>query len=45
MLYFVIDKNNIIVNIITWDGVSKYNPGKGFKIVDFIKGKTIGDKI
>lgn len=31
--YAVVDEDNNVVNVIAWDGVTEYNPGKGLTLV------------
>lgn len=33
MRYAIVDENNIVINVIKWDGVSEYNPGEGKTVV------------
>ena len=28
-------ENNLVVNNITWDGISEYNPGHGISVIEF----------
>ena len=46
MRYAVVDRNGIVSSIIIWDGVSKYDPGKGYVLIkdnDF--KQVIGEKL
>lgn len=31
--YAVLDLQNVVVNMVMWDGVSLYNPGEGLRLV------------
>lgn len=40
--YAVIDQNNVLTNVVAWDGVSLYNPGDGLTLVPINEGASYG---
>lgn len=39
--YAVLDENNVVVNVIVWDGVTPYDPGPGLTL-QFVPAVDIG---
>lgn len=33
MVYAIVDDENLIQNIILWDGISKFDPGSGLTLI------------
>jgi hypothetical protein len=36
--YAIVDSNNIVVNVIVWDGVTPYNPGPNMTLINIPEG-------
>lgn len=43
MRYAVVDSEDVVVNVILWDGVTEYDPGEGLALVRI--QAEIGDEI
>ena len=41
MAYFLVNADNLIVNIIVWDGVEQYDPTP-FKVMPYVDGGEVG---
>lgn len=42
MKNYLVIKNNIVENIIVWDGESEYDPGEGYELVEQVGNEGIG---
>lgn len=42
MNYAVINEENLVINVISWDGISQYNPGAGLSLIQS-ESASIGD--